>query len=40
MRRLKHQEAKDIQMGSSILSTGGGGDMQLGMDALGIAYKN
>ena len=40
MRRLNYQEAKDIQMGSSILSTGGGGDIQLGMDALEIAYKN
>ena len=36
MRHLSKQEARDIQMGASIMSTGGGGDLSLGYEAIDI----
>jgi len=39
MRVLSKQEAIDILVGCTILGTGGGGDLQLGLDAIDLCYQ-
>ena len=39
MRELTQQEAKDIQIGASIMSTGGGGDYLDGFEAIEICKQ-
>ena len=39
MKKLTQQEAKDIQIGASIMSTGGGGDYLDGIKAIEICEE-